>query len=145
MFSHITIRYKKNKLCCRIFRIEWWELFVLRFRESFSQMSKVNTPYFPIKIRILIEFKKKKYLYAFEYIHSHVTTFQTIFIVILLITLILSQLVCYQKITTKRYSFFDRKCLYQDVSIIPSFLNMQKLLLMFSWSNSLVLLKGGFK
>lgn len=145
MFSHLTIRYKKNKLCCRILRIEWWELFVLRFRESFSQMSKVNTPYFPIKIRFLIEFKKKKYLYAFEYIHSHVTTFQTIFIVILLITLILSQLVCYQKITSKRYSFFDRKCLYQDVSIIPSFLNMQKLLLMFSWSNSLVLLKGGFK
>lgn len=37
-------------------------------------------------------------------------------------------LLCNRKITTKRYTFQVRKCLPQDVSIVISFLNIQKLL-----------------
>lgn len=40
----------------------------------------------------------------------------------------LFSLVSYRKITTKRYTFQVRKCLPQDVSIVISFLNIQKLL-----------------
>lgn len=40
----------------------------------------------------------------------------------------LFSLVSYRKITTKRYTFQVRKCLPQDVTIVISFLTIQKLL-----------------
>lgn len=53
-------------------------------------------------------------------------------------------LLCNRKITTKRITFQVRKCLPQDVSIVLSFLNIQKLLLKYTLlSTSLLLLKGG--
>lgn len=42
-------------------------------------------------------------------------------------------LLCNRKITTKRITFQVRKCLPQDVSIVLSFLNIQKLLLKYTF------------
>lgn len=42
-------------------------------------------------------------------------------------------LLCNRKITTNRYTFQVRKCLPQDVSIVLSFLNIQKLLLKYTF------------
>lgn len=42
-------------------------------------------------------------------------------------------LLCNRKITTKRITFQVRKCLPQDVSIVISFLNIQKLLLKYTF------------
>lgn len=42
-------------------------------------------------------------------------------------------LLCNRKITTKRITFQVRKCLPQDVSIVLSFLNIQELLLKYTF------------
>lgn len=42
-------------------------------------------------------------------------------------------LLCNRKITTKRITFQVRKCLPQDESIVLSFLNIQKLLLKYTF------------
>lgn len=46
-------------------------------------------------------------------------------------------LLCNRKITTKRITFQVRKCLPQDVSIVLSFLNIQKLLLKYTFIEQL--------